>query len=225
MNDEDYMRISALFLAGGKMHTDKVTTGEVDFMMHAAQVATSWCDTVKRGLFYGSDIQSRTSFANSSSLTLDPALADLIHGVIGLFGEAGELLEHLHDVLTGRATLDPVNILEEMGDLEWYAACVHRFIGTTTTKARDVNIAKLDKRYPGRVWSQDAAVNRDTAAERQVLEEGVLSSAHGRVLMQPVSEDAPPPAVEPVCSVCGEPQFETPHGVTCRNGHGGAPEA
>lgn len=26
-----------------------------------------------------------------------------------------------------------------------------------------------------------------------------------------------------VCSVCGSPQFETPSGVTCKNGHGGAP--
>ena len=25
------------------------------------------------------------------------------------------------------------------------------------------------------------------------------------------------------CEVCGEPQYETPGGVCCRNGHGGAP--
>ena len=25
------------------------------------------------------------------------------------------------------------------------------------------------------------------------------------------------------CSVCGEGQFETPSGLTCKNGHGGAP--
>lgn len=27
----------------------------------------------------------------------------------------------------------------------------------------------------------------------------------------------------PYCSVCGEPQFETPSGLTCKNRHGGAP--
>lgn len=27
------------------------------------------------------------------------------------------------------------------------------------------------------------------------------------------------------CSVCGEPQYETPSGVTCKNGHGGADPA
>jgi hypothetical protein len=28
--------------------------------------------------------------------------------------------------------------------------------------------------------------------------------------------------VIPLCGVCKEPQFETPSGVTCVNGHGGA---
>ena len=26
-----------------------------------------------------------------------------------------------------------------------------------------------------------------------------------------------------LCSLCREPQFETPSGITCKNGHGGAP--
>lgn len=29
--------------------------------------------------------------------------------------------------------------------------------------------------------------------------------------------------IELHCSVCGEPQFKTPSGMTCKNGHGGAP--
>jgi hypothetical protein len=29
----------------------------------------------------------------------------------------------------------------------------------------------------------------------------------------------------PLCSVCGEPQFMTPGGICCKNGHGGAPSA
>ena len=30
---------------------------------------------------------------------------------------------------------------------------------------------------------------------------------------------------ETKCSVCGEAQFETTSGITCQNGHGGAPAA
>jgi len=28
-----------------------------------------------------------------------------------------------------------------------------------------------------------------------------------------------------ICSVCGAPQFDTPSGISCGNGHGGAPSA
>jgi hypothetical protein len=52
---------------------------------------------------------------------------------------------------------------------------------------------------------------------------------------EPVGQDAtgayPPPPVEAYpptgtrCSACGEPQFRTPHGECCRNGHGGAEPA
>ena len=32
-------------------------------------------------------------------------------------------------------------------------------------------------------------------------------------------------ATAPKCAVCGERQYETPSGMTCPNGHGGAPSA
>jgi hypothetical protein len=35
----------------------------------------------------------------------------------------------------------------------------------------------------------------------------------------------PPAAPSPLCSVCGEPQYWTASGNTCKNGHGGAPAA
>jgi hypothetical protein len=37
--------------------------------------------------------------------------------------------------------------------------------------------------------------------------------------------DALPPAERPRCSVCGATQYATPAGITCDNGHGGAPAA
>jgi len=42
------------------------------------------------------------------------------------------------------------------------------------------------------------------------------------VLSSHVLESILPSDLAPVCSVCGEPQFETPSGMTCKNGHGGA---
>lgn len=169
MTEDEYLRVSREFISSG-FHPEKAPPAEMDFMLRAANVATNWCDRVKRGLFYGTDIKCNTSAATSTSLKYDPELITLIHGVIGMFGEAGEMMEHLHAVLTGGAELDRVNLLEELGDLEWYVACVHRFLGTTSTQARVANIAKLDKRYPGRRFTRQASENRDLEGERAVLE-------------------------------------------------------
>ena len=42
---------------------------------------------------------------------------------------------------------------------------------------------------------------------------------------QPVVSPQPPAYTGTNCSACGLPQFNTPGGVTCANGHGGAPPA
>jgi hypothetical protein len=42
------------------------------------------------------------------------------------------------------------------------------------------------------------------------------------LLGPPPADDETPIAVELLCSVCHAPQFTSPHGITCKNGHGGA---
>lgn len=182
MNERDYLDASRQFLSGG-FHTDNVYAAEVHYMMNAAEVATKWCDAVKRGLFYGTKIKQRHGADSTTSLKLKPELASLIHGIIGAFGEAGEMLEHLHEVLSDEAELDKVNLLEELGDIEWYLARIHDFINSTPSQAWQTNIAKLDKRYPGRVFTRDSAENRDLEGERAVLEHGTAPA-----------EALPPPA-------------------------------
>jgi NTP pyrophosphatase (non-canonical NTP hydrolase) len=175
MDEREYLTASGEFLSAG-FHTDKVPPGEMHFMLHAAEASAAWCDRVKRGLFYGADIDLRTSHAASTSVNYPPGLADLIHGIIGVFGEAGEMMEHLHKVLSGESELDHVNLLEEIGDLEWYLACIHRFIGTRPSQAWETNIRKLDKRYPGRSFTMERALNRNLGAERLVLEQPAVDA-------------------------------------------------
>lgn len=43
-------------------------------------------------------------------------------------------------------------------------------VGTTLEEVLDMNIAKLRKRYPDDAFTADAAINRDVAAERAVLD-------------------------------------------------------
>lgn len=202
MDDTEYLEASRQFLTSD-FHPEKITPQEMDSMLRAVKVVTVWCDTVKRGLYYGKDITLRSSRGAHTSVKLDPKHAQLIHGIIGLFGEAGELMGHLHDVLTGGSEVDPVNILEELGDMEWYAAVLHRLYSTTPRQARTVNIAKLDKRYPGRRFTEERALERDLNAERETLE-AAAAMDHPVDRPQPASElklpEPPTPVAPAICS-------------------------
>lgn len=157
-------------LASNQFHTELVPPADLDWMLFAAKGAGKWADAVKRALFYGAELQ-KTAAGAPTSLQHDPALAELIHGIIGLFTEAAELMEHLHDVLTGTAPLDHVNVVEEMGDVSWYLALLSKFTGVPLSQVRDINMAKLRKRFPEKFTEEQAALeNRDLVAEREVLE-------------------------------------------------------
>jgi NTP pyrophosphatase (non-canonical NTP hydrolase) len=92
----------------------------------------------------------------------------ILHGAIGMFGEAGELIEAVgKSMVTGK--LDLVNVAEETGDSDWYKAIIHDETGIGEETCRAKVVAKLKLRY-GDKFSSEAATNRDLAAERAVLE-------------------------------------------------------
>lgn len=93
----------------------------------------------------------------------------ILHYVLGIVTEAGELADAVKKALIYGRDLDKVNLLEEVGDLQWYEARLLDFLGHTFADARARNIAKLRRRYPDGFTEQDATV-RDLAAERQTLE-------------------------------------------------------
>ena len=94
---------------------------------------------------------------------------DLVHAGYGFASESGEFLDVLKKQHAYGKPLDLVNLKEEVGDLLWYAAIACRGLGITLEEAAATNIAKLAKRYPER-FTAEAALNRDLAGERAVLE-------------------------------------------------------
>jgi NTP pyrophosphatase (non-canonical NTP hydrolase) len=102
-----------------------------------------------------------------------PELADLIHAMIGCVTESAELAEHVRDVLTGAKPLDAVNLKEEFGDQLWYVALGLRFLQSNFGETFDTNIAKLRARFPDK-FTEAAAMDRDIAAERAVLEQATI---------------------------------------------------
>lgn len=96
-------------------------------------------------------------------------VAQLIHAFLGLSSEVGELADALKKHLIYGKTIDQINVLEEVGDLEWYCALALTAIKKTMEECMQKNIDKLRARY-GEKFSQAAALSRDLNKERKALE-------------------------------------------------------
>jgi hypothetical protein len=174
MDSNAYLRDSARTVST-QYHQELVTANEIDFALQAVTAAAAWVDRVKRGLFYGTAFTLRTSTGSTTSAAHKPELADLLHAVLGCVTESAEMAEHLLDVLRGAKALDKVNVVEEIGDIEWYVALALRFVGSDHDDAWTRNIAKLRARFPDK-FTEEAAVTRDLVAERAVLENAAVTS-------------------------------------------------
>ncbi len=163
-----------------EFHGDLVARSLFVQAVNDAIAAISRLDKIKKSLFYGRDnnIEPRSGEASMSNL---PALvggddyslhtsADIVHGVLGVATEAGELLEGLRDAYNGKG-VDAVNVMEERGDVKWYLAILAHAFGHAWRDDESRVISKLRTRYGDKFTAFDAN-NRDLAAERTVLEGG-----------------------------------------------------
>ena len=99
----------------------------------------------------------------------DFMVAQLLHAVLGLASETGEIADALKKHIIYGKALDEINILEENGDLAWYQALALRAVKKGFEEAMERNIAKLKARY-GDKFTAHAALNRDLDKERAAME-------------------------------------------------------
>lgn len=85
---------------------------------------------------------------------------NLIHAIMGICGEAGELLDTVKKSTIYRKPLDLENIKEEIGDCLFYLEQLCQATGFTMEQCRDANIAKLSKRYPNFEYTNQKAQER-----------------------------------------------------------------
>lgn len=150
---------------------------------------TRQLDHLKKYFFYGKPLPSdfvdiRTLISPEIMLRLqDPKFLRLLHAVLGITTEGGELVSDSHKeslkgilpVIRGQAQIDSVNFLEEGGDIEWYVAQLIRTVAVilgrpvTLQEVLQANIDKLRARYPEKFTTEDA-INRNEDAERKILE-------------------------------------------------------
>lgn len=93
---------------------------------------------------------------------------NIIHGIVGVVTEAGEMAELLLAFIEG-APFDRVHLLEEGGDVEWYQHRILRGIRATADVRDRANIDKLHGRH-GEAFDVFRDANRDLGTERAKLE-------------------------------------------------------
>jgi len=103
------------------------------------------------------------SLANDDLQTVDPGV---LHAIIGIGGESGELLDALKKALVYNQPLDVDNIKEEAGDLLHYLARLIKCCGWTFEQIMQANVEKLKKRYPGG-YSHKAALEKKDKQEKK----------------------------------------------------------
>ena len=92
---------------------------------------------------------------------------DLWHHATGCATEAGELLDAAKKVAIYNKPVDRENVIEELGDLEFYMQGIRANLGITREECLAHNIAKLTKRYPkGTFDNADAVARADKHGEQ-----------------------------------------------------------
>ena len=165
----------ALRTLSSQWHGELVSKTTFVGKMNNAIVALNQLDMVKKSLFYGKnnfgpfcelDVTDLPSRLGNDNLNDE----NIIHAIIGIATEAGELLEALRNTYNNpNAKLDVVNIREEIGDVFWYMAILARECGFSFESAQKVNIEKLRARFPDKFNSKNA-IERNLDNERKILD-------------------------------------------------------
>lgn len=92
--------------------------------------------------------------------SLSPNMAHALHMAVGISGESGELLDAVKKGAIYCKPLDRENIVEELGDLEFYMEGLRQGLGITRDETIVANMVKLSKRYAGGKYSNQAAQAR-----------------------------------------------------------------
>lgn len=127
----------------------------------------------------------------------------LLHSVLGLMGEVGELASALEKWIFYGQDLDVVNVKEEFGDCEWYIAEGCDALGMRLADVLERNIAKLRKRYPEK-FTQTSAVeeNRDREVERKIIEGSRITMSQPTVNSEDQLPITPETSYQRYCQVC-----------------------
>ena len=89
--------------------------------------------------------------------TLTPEKSDMLHMLIALPGEVGELLDAIKKHIIYETELDRANVVEELGDIEFFLARIRQLLNISREETLKATIEKLRIRYENLSYSNEAA--------------------------------------------------------------------
>lgn len=111
---------------------------------------------------YGEMVKALAKPGHDIAENITGGEAHLIHMAVGVCGEAGELLDAIKKHVIYKKPLDLANVVEELGDLEFYLEGLRSALEINRLEVFKVNMEKLSKRYEsGRYSNEQAQVRAD----------------------------------------------------------------
>lgn len=107
--------------------------------------------------------------------------AMLLHSVLGITGEVGELASAVEKYAWYGQDFDRRNVLEELGDVLWYVAEACDALDMDLGQVMFNNIEKLRKRFPDK-FDEQRALEENRDRENEVSHIGVDSAMPGAEL-------------------------------------------
>lgn len=162
--DETFTKEKLIERLGDRKSIKNLISSLVDFTNYGNDATT-----LKSKIFYGKDkkvddfnlINLNTDLSIERICNLNPKL---LHGLLGLVSEAGELAEHiLQHVVNGKELLQD-HIEKELGDSLWFVT--EGAIGNESSlkQTAETNVfVKLAARYPDKFTVEDAVARKDEA--------------------------------------------------------------
>ena len=165
MNYSEFVR--SRFKSGEKiaeeMNHNKlaILLGCIDEVINEAK----WLDVAKKEAIYnkrmGMVFYPEDKLKKLKKLKPTPSQCELLHAAIGIAGEAGELLDAVRKHVFDGQPLDRDNVIEELGDLEFYMMAAMMNVGVLRPHLQELNMAKLSKRYESGYSDQQAQERKD----------------------------------------------------------------
>lgn len=94
-------------------------------------------------------------------IELNATTTDVVHMVMGVCGEAGELLDAIKKHAIYGKPLDRENVIEELGDIEFYLEGLRQRLFLERNDILTANMTKLYARYSDGSYSDESALARE----------------------------------------------------------------